>query len=158
MKPIESFTIDHTKLYPGLYASRKDRYGDTTLTTFDLRMKKPNVEPVLGTDSVHALEHLGATYLRNHPDYASRIVYFGPMGCRTGFYLILEGNLESRDIVPLIIELFEFMAGYEQEIPGASEVECGNFRDMNLEDAKKEANDYLQLLKSIPEDRLHYPQ
>lgn len=157
MKQIESFTIDHTKLNPGLYVSRKDRFGDTILTTFDLRMTKPNVDPVLETGTVHALEHLGATFLRNHPEYGNRIVYFGPMGCRTGFYLILEGDLKSQDILTLMIQLFAFMAEFNDDIPGASAVECGNFQDMDLESARAEAATYLELMKNATHDRLVYP-
>jgi S-ribosylhomocysteine lyase len=157
MKPIESFTIDHTKLDAGLYVSRKDRFNDTILTTFDLRMKKPNAEPVLGTGTIHALEHLGATFLRNHPGVQSRVVYFGPMGCRTGFYLILEGDVHSRDVLPLMVEMFSFLAGFRGLIPGASAVECGNHQDMDLNDARQEAQRYLQLLSTITEDRLVYP-
>lgn len=157
MKPIESFTIDHTKLNPGLYVSRKDRFGDTILTTFDLRMTKPNVDTVLETGTVHALEHLGATFLRNHQEYQDRIVYFGPMGCRTGFYLILEGDLQSEDIIPLMVQLFTFMSEFNDDIPGASAVECGNFQDMDLENARSAAATYLALMKNAPKDRLVYP-
>ncbi|HAM30529.1 MAG TPA: S-ribosylhomocysteine lyase, partial [Erysipelotrichaceae bacterium] len=132
MEKITSFTIDHIKLKPGIYVSRKDHFNDTVLTTFDIRMTSPNDEPVLNTAEAHTIEHLAATYLRNDPQWKEHVVYFGPMGCRTGFYLILEGDLESKDIVPLMKDLFTFMAGFEGEVPGASPKDCGNYLDMNL--------------------------
>ena len=136
MEKITSFTIDHIKLKPGIYVSRKDHFNDTVLTTFDIRMTSPNDEPVLNTAEAHTIEHLAATYLRNDPQWKERVVYFGPMGCRTGFYLILEGDLESKDIVGLMKDLFTFMAGFEGEVPGASPKDCGNYLDMNLPMAK----------------------
>lgn len=157
MKPIESFTIDHTKLHPGLYVSRKDRFGEIVLTTLDLRLKKPNQDPVLNTGTIHAMEHLGATFLRNHPMWGSQIVYFGPMGCRTGFYLILAGDYQSVEQLPLMKELFSFISRYEGSIPGASPVECGNFSDMDLSDARLEASTYLQCLTAAGKDQLEYP-
>ena len=157
MKPIESFTIDHTKQNPGLYVSRKDRFGETVLTTFDLRMKKPNQDPVLETDTIHTIEHLGATFLRNHPVWASQIVYFGPMGCRTGFYLILAGNYISADQLPLMKELFSFISEFDGPIPGASSIECGNHLDMDLESARFEAKIYLQCLETAGSEQLLYP-
>lgn len=158
MKQIESFTVDHLRLLPGIYVSRKDRLGEETITTFDLRITRPNYEPVMNTGEVHAIEHLGATYLRNHKDYAGKTIYFGPMGCRTGFYLLLGGDYRSRDIVPLIIEMFEFIRDYEGDIPGASAVSCGNYLDMNLPMAKYYAKRYLEdVLYNISEERLNYP-
>ena len=159
MEKIASFTVDHIRLIPGVYVSRKDSVGDSVVTTFDLRMTSPNDEPVLNTAEVHAIEHLGATFLRNHPVYASKVVYFGPMGCRTGNYLLLNGDYESKDIVPLIIEMFEFIRDFEGEIPGASAKDCGNYLDMNLGMAKYLAKKYLnEVLYDIKPDRLVYPE
>ena len=161
MEKIASFTINHIKLQPGVYVSRKDKVGKGVVTTFDLRMTSPNEEPVMNTAEVHAIEHLGATFLRNHPEYKDKIVYFGPMGCRTGFYLLLAGDYESRQILPLVTEMYEFIAAYEGEIPGASPMDCGNYLDMNLPMANYWARRYLKVLKNIdsfPESRLTYPQ
>lgn len=159
MEKITSFTIDHIKLKPGIYVSRKDHFNDTVLTTFDIRMTSPNDEPVLNTAEAHTIEHLAATYLRNDPQWKERVVYFGPMGCRTGFYLILEGDLESKDIVPLMKDLFTFMAGFEGEVPGASPKDCGNYLDMNLPMAKFVSKRFLDnVLTDIDEARLIYPQ
>ena len=136
MKKITSFTIDHNKLLPGVYVSRKDAVGNQVVTTFDLRMTRPNFEPVMNTAEMHTIEHLGATYLRNHETFGDKIIYFGPMGCRTGFYLLLAGEYTSLDIVPLVQEMFEFVRDFEGEVPGACAKDCGNFRDMNLPMAK----------------------
>ena len=158
MEKIASFTIDHIKLQPGIYVSRKDKIGIETLTTFDLRMTSPNEEPVMNTAEMHTIEHLAATYLRNHADWKERVIYFGPMGCRTGFYLILAGNLESRDIVPLMQEMYKFIANFEGEVPGASAKDCGNYLDMNLPMARFLARKYLtEVLDNISENRLTYP-
>ena len=158
MKKITSFTIDHIRLIPGLYVSRKDFAGETPVTTFDIRMTSPNDEPVMNTAEVHTIEHLAATFLRNDPDYQDKVLYFGPMGCRTGFYLILAGDYESADIVPLIQELFLFIAEYEGEIPGAAARDCGNYLDLNLPMAKYLAKKYYnEVLKDIPPERLIYP-
>ena len=126
MEKITSFTIDHLRLIPGVYVSRKDPVGDTIVTTFDIRMTSPNDEPVMNTADIHAIEHLGATFLRNHPVFGSKTIYFGPMGCRTGFYLLLAGDYESADIVNLLIEMYEFIRDYEGEVPGATPKDCGN--------------------------------
>ena len=158
MEKIASFTIDHIKLQPGVYVSRKDRIGTETVTTFDLRITSPNEEPVINTAELHAMEHLGATYLRNDPDWQDRVIYFGPMGCRTGFYLLLAGDLTSEKILPLVYDCFSFMADYEGEIPGASAKDCGNYLDLNLPMAKYWAKRYLSLLERIPADRLVYPR
>lgn len=159
MKKIASFTIDHIKLQPGIYVSRKDNVGAEVITTFDLRMTSPNEEPVMNTAEMHTIEHLAATFLRNHPTYADETIYFGPMGCRTGFYLLLAGDLTSEEIVPLMVEMFEFIRDYQGEVPGASAKDCGNYLDMNLPMANFLANRYLeQVLYHITEDRLHYPQ
>lgn len=158
MEKITSFTIDHIKLQPGVYVSRKDKVGAETLTTFDLRMTSPNEEPVMNTAEVHTIEHLGATFLRNHPHYKEKTVYFGPMGCRTGFYLILAGDYESRDIVPLMKEMYEFIRDYKDEVPGASPKDCGNYLDMNLSMANYLAARYLNnVLYGIDDSRLIYP-
>ena len=158
MEKITSFTIDHLKLVPGLYVSRKDFAGEQVITTFDIRMTNPNEEPVMNTAEVHTIEHLGATFLRNHRDYASKTLYFGPMGCRTGFYLILAGSYESKDIVPLLKEMYRFMADFEGEVPGASAKDCGNYLDMNLPMAKYLSEKYLtEVLENITEEQLHYP-
>ena len=159
MEKITSFTIDHIRLIPGVYVSRKDPVGDSVITTFDLRMTNPNEEPVMNTAEMHAMEHLGATFLRNHPVFGSRIIYFGPMGCRTGFYLLLAGDYESTDIVNLMIEMYEFIRDFEGEIPGASAKDCGNYLDMNLPMAKWLARKYLEeVLYDITPDRLRYPE
>ena len=159
MEKITSFTINHIKLQPGVYVSRKDTHNGITITTFDLRMTSPNEEPVMNTAEVHTIEHLAATFLRNHAEFGSRIVYFGPMGCRTGFYLLLFGDYESRDIVPLMQEMFSFIRDYRGEVPGASPRDCGNYLDMNLPMANYLAKKYLDnVLTDIKEDRLVYPE
>ncbi|MCI6018508.1 MAG: S-ribosylhomocysteine lyase [Clostridiales bacterium] len=159
MEKIASFTINHLKLYPGVYVSRKDHVGQEVITTFDLRMTRPNFEPVMNTAEMHAIEHLGATFLRNHPVYGSKTVYFGPMGCRTGFYLLLAGDYESLDIIPLMKEMFAFIRDFEGEVPGACARDCGNFLDINLPMAKYLAKKYLEeVLENINEERLVYPQ
>ncbi len=159
MEKITSFTIDHNKLQPGIYVSRRDTVGAETITTFDLRMTSPNEEPVMNTAEVHTIEHLGATFLRNHPVYKDRVLYFGPMGCRTGFYLLLAGDYASGDIVPLMVEMFEFIRDYKGQVPGASPKDCGNYLDMNLDMANWLAQRYLdRVLYHIGEDRLVYPE
>ncbi|MCI9123373.1 MAG: S-ribosylhomocysteine lyase [Eubacterium sp.] len=159
MEKITSFTIDHIKLQPGIYVSRKDHVGDSVITTFDLRMTSPNEEPVMNTAEVHTIEHLAATYLRNDPQYQDKTIYFGPMGCRTGFYLLLAGDYESKDIVNLVTAMFEFIRDYKDEVPGASPKDCGNYLDMNLGMANYLAEKYLnQVLYNIEESRLVYPQ
>ena len=159
MEKIASFTIDHLKLKPGVYVSRRDRVGAETITTFDLRMTSPNEEPVMNTAEIHTIEHLGATFLRNHPVYKDKTIYFGPMGCRTGFYLLLAGELESEDIVPLMVEMFEFIRDFHDEVPGASPKDCGNYLDMNLGMANFLADRYLKnVLYDIRKDRLVYPE
>ena len=159
MEKIASFTIDHIKLQPGVYVSRKDHIGDQVITTFDLRMTSPNEEPVMNTAEMHTIEHLAATFLRNHPVYKDQTIYFGPMGCRTGFYLLLAGDLTSAQIVPLMIEMFEFIRGYHDEVPGASAKDCGNYLDMNLPMANYLAKKYLDnVLYVIDEAHLVYPE
>ena len=159
MERIASFTINHLLLEPGVYVSRKDHVGAEVLTTFDLRLTKPNVEPVMSTAEAHTIEHLGATFLRNHPTWKDRVVYFGPMGCRTGFYMILHGDYESKDVVDLVKDLFSFIVSFEGNIPGASAIECGNYLDQNLNVAKYWAKRYLKnTLENIDEAHLVYPQ
>lgn len=158
MEKITSFTIDHLRLLPGVYVSRKDYAGDTVITTFDIRMTRPNFEPVMNTAEVHTIEHLGATFLRNHPEFQEKVLYFGPMGCRTGFYLLLTGDYESKDIVSLMTEMFAFIRDYEGEVPGAAARDCGNYLDMNLPMAKFLAGKYLkEVLEQITVERLIYP-
>lgn len=158
MEKIASFTVNHLDLLPGIYVSRKDHVGQEVLTTFDLRMTMPNREPVMNTAELHTIEHLGATYLRNHPTWADKIIYFGPMGCRTGNYLILAGDYESKDIVELITSMFEFVRDFEGDIPGAAARDCGNYLDQNLSMAKWQAEKYLKTLHNMKEENLVYPQ
>ena len=159
MQKITSFTIDHIKLIPGVYVSRKDPVGSEIITTFDLRMTSPNDEPVMNTAEMHAIEHLAATFLRNHKEFGPKIIYFGPMGCRTGFYLLLAGDYESKDIIELLKEMYTFIVEYEGEIPGASAKDCGNYLDMNLPMAKYLAKKYLdEVLTDITAERLVYPE
>ena len=159
MKKITSFTINHLKLVPGVYVSRKDMVGTYPVTTFDLRMTRPNEEPTINTGELHTIEHLAATFLRNHAEYGDKTLYFGPMGCRTGFYLILAGDYESKDIVPLMKEMFAFIADFEGDVPGASARDCGNYLDMNLPMAKYCARKYLsEVLENITEAQLIYPE
>lgn len=158
MEKIASFTIDHVKLQPGVYVSRKDTVGAEVITTFDLRMTSPNEEPVMNTAEVHTIEHLGATFLRNHPVYGSKTIYFGPMGCRTGFYLLLAGDYASKDIIPLVTEMYEFIRDFQDAVPGASPRDCGNYLDMNLSMANLLAKRYLDdVLYGIDDSRLIYP-
>lgn len=158
MEKITSFTIDHIKLQPGVYVSRKDPIGAETITTFDIRMTSPNEEPVMNTGEMHAIEHLAATFLRNHKTFGPKIIYFGPMGCRTGFYLLLAGDYDSKDIVDLLKEMYAFIADFEGEIPGAAPKDCGNYLDMNLPMAKYLAKKYLEeVLTDITTERLVYP-
>ena len=159
MERIASFTVDHVRLNRGIYVSRLDEVNGNYLTSFDIRMKLPNREPVMNIAEIHTMEHLGATFLRNHPVWKNEIVYFGPMGCRTGFYVILKGKLESKDIIELMQETFKFMADFEGEIPGATAIECGNYLDQNLPMAKYEAKKYYEeTLLNLGEENLNYPE
>ena len=159
MEKITSFTIDHIRLQPGLYVSRKDRVGSETVTTFDLRLTKPNEEPVMNTAEVHTIEHLAATFLRNEPSWKDRVLYFGPMGCRTGFYLLLAGDLTAPEVLPLVTDCFRFVRDYRGEVPGASAKDCGNYLDMNLGMANYLAKRYLDnVLYNIDDSRLVYPE
>lgn len=159
MERIASFTVDHVRLNRGIYVSRLDEVNGNYLTSFDIRMKLPNREPVMNIAEIHTMEHLGATFLRNHPVWKNEIVYFGPMGCRTGFYVILKGKLESKDIIELMQETFKFMVDFEGEIPGATAIECGNYLDQNLPMAKYEAKKYYEeTLLNLGEENLNYPE
>lgn len=158
MEKIPSFTIDHIRLERGIYVSRQDVVGGEVVTTFDVRMKEPNREPVLSPSAIHTIEHLAATFLRNHPVWADKIIYWGPMGCLTGNYLIVKGDLTSADILPLVKETFTFVAAYEGEVPGATARDCGNYLLMNLPEARWEANKYLcEVLENIADKNLNYP-
>lgn len=159
MKKIPSFTVDHIRLQRGIYVSRKDQVGDETVTTFDIRMKEPNREPALSPSAIHTIEHLAATFLRNHPAWADKIIYWGPMGCLTGNYLVVKGDLQSADIVPLMTETFRFIAGFKGEVPGASPKDCGNYLMMNLPMARWEAAKFPhEVLERITEANLTYPE
>ena len=159
MQKITSFTIDHIKLVPGVYVSRKDPVGNEIITTFDLRMTSPNDEPVMNTAEMHTIEHLAATFLRNHPIFGNKVIYFGPMGCRTGFYLLLAGDYHSKDIVELLKELFTFISEFDDEVPGASAKDCGNYLDMNRPMARYLAKKYLKdVLLNIQKEQLYYPE
>ena len=157
MEKITSFTIDHIKLQPGLYVSRKDKVGSETVTTFDLRVTNPNEEPVMNTAEIHTMEHLAATYLRNEPNWKEKVLYFGPMGCRTGFYLLLAGDYASADILTLVWDCFAFIRDFRGEVPGASAKDCGNYLDMNLPMANYWGKRYSQMLENAGADRLIYP-
>lgn len=159
MEKIPSFTIDHIRLKRGVYVSRKDYVGGEVVTTFDVRMKEPNREPVLSPSAIHTIEHLVATFLRNHRVWADKIIYWGPMGCLTGNYLIVKGDIESAEILPLLCEAFRFVAEFEGEVPGASAKDCGNYLLMNLSEARWEANKYLtEVLLCATEQNLFYPE
>ena len=159
MERIASFTVDHKKLNRGIYVSRIDEINGNYITTFDVRMKLPNREPVINIAELHTMEHLGATFLRNHPTWKDEVVYFGPMGCRTGFYVILKGKLESKDIIDLMKELYKFMAEFKGKIPGATAIECGNYLDQNLAMANFESKKFLkETLENLTEANLVYPE
>lgn len=158
MEKIPSFTIDHNRLLRGIYVSRKDHIGDVTLTTFDIRMKEPNRQAVMSQEALHTIEHLAATYLRNDAEWKDKIVYWGPMGCCTGNYLILAGDYESRDIVELMKRTFEFIRDYTGIVPGTEPKDCGNYSCHSLDGAKREAETYLnEVLNVITEENLYYP-
>ena len=159
MEKIPSFTIDHNRLKRGIYVSRQDNVGNEVVTTFDIRMKEPNREPVLQPEAIHTIEHLAATYLRNDPEWKNSIIYWGPMGCLTGNYLLMKGNLKSADIVELMRRTFHFIADYEGEIPGAAPKDCGNYLLHNLPLARLEARKFVEeVLDKITEENLIYPQ
>lgn len=159
MEKIASFTVNHLTLLPGVYVSRHDNFNGADITTLDIRMTRPNFEPVMNTAEIHTIEHLGATFLRNHPEFGDKIVYFGPMGCRTGFYMLIAGKYTSAQIVPLVKEMFAFMADFKGDVPGACARDCGNFRDMNLPMANYLADKFLrEVLNNIDDSRLVYPK
>lgn len=159
MNKIASFTVNHIDLLAGIYVSRKDMVGEEVITTFDLRFTRPNLEPVMVTAGIHTIEHLGATFFRNHNGWKDKVIYFGPMGCRTGFYLILAGDLSSQDIVSLVEEMIDFIIAFEGEIPGYSARDCGNYLDNNLDMAKYYAQKYKkEVLMDMGPNRLNYPE
>lgn len=159
MEKIASFTVNHLALLPGVYVSRHDNFNGADITTLDIRMTRPNFEPVMNTAEIHTIEHLGATFLRNHPEFGDKIVYFGPMGCRTGFYMLIAGKYTSAQIVPLVKDMFAFMADFKGDVPGACARDCGNFRDMNLPMANYLADKFLrEVLNNIDDSRLVYPK
>ena len=150
MDKIPSFQIDHERLLPGIYVSRKDRVGDEVITTFDIRMKAPNREPALGQGALHTIEHLAATYLRNDAEWKERVIYWGPMGCLTGNYLIVKGRPAPQELYPLIVRAFEYLRDYDGEVPGATAVNCGNYILHDLNMAKWEAARFVEVLKAKP--------
>ncbi|PXY02288.1 S-ribosylhomocysteine lyase [Marinifilum breve] len=159
MEKIDSFTVDHNKLKRGIYVSRKDQFGDETITTFDIRTKLANQEPAMDIPAMHTMEHLGATFLRNSKEWADKTVYFGPMGCRTGFYIIFHGDLRSEDIIDVTKEMFDFMADFQGEIPGTNKIECGNYVSHDLTVAKWESDKYRkEVLSNLTDENLNYPQ
>lgn len=159
MKKIPSFTIDHIRLVRGIFVSRKDELNGDVITTFDVRMKEPNREPALGQGALHTIEHLAATYLRNEPTWKDKIIYWGPMGCLTGNYLLMKGDLTPQDILPLMQETFRFIATYEGEIPGATAKDCGNYLLQDLPMARWEAKKYLEeVLLQMKEENMNYPK
>ena len=158
MEKITSFTIDHIRLQPGLYVSRKDKIGAETVTTFDLRFTSPNEEPVMNTAEMHTIEHLAATHLRNEPNWKDKVLYFGPMGCRTGFYLLLAGEYSSEEVLDLVKSCFMFVADFKGDVPGASAKDCGNYLDMNLPMANYWGQKYSRLVENIDKSRLVYPE
>ena len=158
MKKIPSFTIDHNQLLPGIYVSRKDNVGNDVVTTFDIRMKAPNREPALHPGALHTIEHLAATYLRNNEEWQDRIVYWGPMGCLTGNYLLMKGDMKSEEIVNLMIDTFEFVANYDGVVPGTEPQDCGHYLLHDLPMARYEAKQYLKVLKNIKPENLNYPE
>lgn len=158
MDKIASFTINHLKLLPGVYVSRRDLAGDFPITTFDIRMTRPNREPVMNTAEIHTIEHLGATFLRNHKLFKDKVLYFGPMGCRTGFYLLVAGDHSPEDLLPLLRDTFRFIAAFDGPVPGAAAKDCGNYLDMNLPMARYHAQRYLAVLEAAAPETLRYPE
>jgi len=159
MNKIPSFTINHLCLLRGIYVSRKDIVGDQVITTFDIRMKEPNREPVLGAGALHTIEHLAATFLRNHPQWGERVIYWGPMGCATGNYLLMKGDLKPQDIESLMQETFRFIATFEGKVPGAAPRDCGNYLLHDLPMAKYESAKYLKEVLEVMEDKNRvYPE
>jgi len=157
MEKNQCFQVDHLRLKPGVYVARKDKCGDEIITTFDLRVKEPNKEPVLDQPALHTIEHLSASFLRSHKEWSEKIIYFGPMGCRTGFYVILKGDYNSSDIIHLLMEMFEWIDQFDGDIPGASSAECGNWREQNIDMAKLESRKYADLLRKASKENFQYP-
>ena len=157
MDIIPSFQVDHLRLKPGVYVSRKDKCGNEVITTFDLRVKEPNKEPALDQPALHTIEHLSAAFLRSHKEWSEKVIYFGPMGCRTGFYIILKGDYNSNDIVHLLMEMFDWIDKFDGDIPGASASECGNWREQNIDMAKLESRKYANLLRNASKENFEYP-
>ena len=158
MEKIASFTVNHLDLEPGIYVSRKDKVGQETLTTFDLRMTAPNKEPVMNTAEIHTLEHLGATFLRNDPEYKDKTIYFGPMGCRTGFYFLVRDKISHSEALKIVVESFDFIKNFEGKIPGSNKEECGNYLDHDLNGAKAVAEDMSEVLKNWTEEKMNYAE
>lgn len=159
MKKIDSFEVDHDRLKRGVYVSRKYTVGCEILTSFDIRTKLPNIEPAMEIEVMHTMEHLCATFLRNHNDWAKKIVYFGPMGCCTGFYMIFHGDLVSKDVVDVVQEMFKFISDFDEKIPGADKIECGNYKSHDLKGAKLEAKKFhREVLCNLTDENLNYPQ
>jgi len=157
MEKIASFQVDHLRLKPGVFVSRKDKFDNVVITTFDMRYKEPNKEPVIDQPTLHTIEHLGATFLRSHTEWSPKVIYFGPMGCRTGFYLILAGDYKSEDILNLLVEMFDWVENFQGDIPGASAIECGNWQEQNINMAKWECRKYAAILKNPSKENLEYP-
>lgn len=156
---VASFTIDHDRLLRGVYVSRKDTVGDSVVTTFDIRLKVPNKEPVIDNPAIHTLEHIMAVYLRGNKQWEDKVIYVGPMGCRTGMYLILKGDLESKNIIELLKDTFKFIIDFNEDIPAATSKECGNYLDHNLYFAKYEAKKfYNEVLLNIKDENMVYPK
>ena len=158
MEKIKSFTVNHLNLKPGIYQSRKDNINETVIITYDLRITQPNLEPVMNTAEMHTIEHLGATYLRNHPKFGPKIIYFGPMGCRTGFYLLLSGESSNKSLRELIHSMFRYVADFIDEIPGAKAEDCGNYQDHNLPMARYIAEKYLETLATVYNPTFDYTE
>ncbi len=159
MEQIASFTVNHEKMSRGIFVSRKDKVGSEIVTSFDIRLKEPNREPVLDMSALHTMEHLGATFLRNHRKWKERCIYFGPMGCRTGFYIIFAGDYVSEDIVDIVMEMFQFFIDFKGDIPGATPKECGNYSEQNLNMAQWESRKFTdEVLKNLKTENLNYPQ
>jgi S-ribosylhomocysteine lyase len=158
MEKIKSFTVNHNTLVPGVYESRRDPVGNSVVVTYDIRLIRPNVLPVLDNPELHTIEHLGATFLRNHPVYKERIIYFGPMGCRTGFYLLVSGDIANEQFFVLVKDMFKFISTYDQKVPGTEAVECGNYLDHDLKKANEAAENFLNDLYMIDDTSLAYPE
>ena len=159
MDLIPSFSVDHTKIVPGIFESRVDTLGSETVTTFDVRLKRPNAEPEIAPAAMHTIEHVVATYLRNHPDWKDKLIYWGPMGCLTGFYIIVKGRPAAADMYPIVLKAFRYMSEYEGDVPGATPENCGKYLMHDLPMAKWEAKKYVEYLLSADKSRIfEYPK